>query len=255
MRRFDPAYVELRAAVARRARSATPRVVHCVHRNAAGAPDGDVGGIVLVNSMIHEFDIRAVAARRPAVGGHGASRRRVPDGALQDPQVAVLETAGGRRRHRRGLRQRAVRLRHPAARSSATEGTVALTPPYGLVGTRDRQRRRPPGEVATSWRGSPTPTGSSCRRGSPACTPATRRTPRPGTATSPTSPPSPPSSRCTAVAGSRCRRRSARRSTAERRLGSGDVAIPGWPGNLSLVVGCNPRQVTEVPHRCDGSDP
>ena len=43
MRRFDPAYVELRAAVLDGV-VGDVRAVHCLHRNAAGSPDGDVGG-------------------------------------------------------------------------------------------------------------------------------------------------------------------------------------------------------------------
>ena len=105
------------------------RAVHCLHRNAQAHPTATSEG-VLVNSMIHEFDsvpwllddpLAAVTVYAP----------RVPDGALQDVQVAVLETRRGRRGHGRGV----VNARYGYdihTEVIGTEGTVSLTPPYGL---------------------------------------------------------------------------------------------------------------------------
>ncbi len=92
MRRYDPAYVQLRASVTDGALGAV-RVVHCVHRNPKAHPTATSEGIV-TNSMIHELDTvpwllgdswSAVTMTVPALD----------DGALRDPQVGVLETVGG----------------------------------------------------------------------------------------------------------------------------------------------------------------
>ena len=213
MRRFDPAYVELRAAVldgvdrrrARRALPAPQRRRPTRRRRRRGCSS---------NSMIHEFDsvpwllddpLAAVTVFAP----------RVPEGALQDVQVAVLETVGRHRGHRRGLRSTPATATTSTPRSPAPRAR-SRSPRRTALGRAAAQRRRPRGERRTSsarfadayrielasWIA-----GRARRR--------RRRPRRPGTATSPTSPRSRPSTRCTAAAGSRCRRRSARRSTAE----------------------------------------
>jgi myo-inositol 2-dehydrogenase/D-chiro-inositol 1-dehydrogenase len=135
MRRFDQAFLELREAVLSGAVGEV-RAAHCQHRNAAAHPSATSSG-VLVNSMIHEFDsvpwmlddpVHAVTVHAP----------RVPEGALQDVQVAVLETRGGRvvtvevsvnARYGYDVRTEVV----------GTEGTVSLTPPYGVSFRRDRR--------------------------------------------------------------------------------------------------------------------
>jgi len=92
MRRFDPAFLALRAAVIG-GEVGLPRAVHCLHRNVEAHPSATSDG-VLVNSAIHEFDcvpwllddrVDAVTVFAP----------KVADGALQDVQIAVLELAGG----------------------------------------------------------------------------------------------------------------------------------------------------------------
>jgi myo-inositol 2-dehydrogenase / D-chiro-inositol 1-dehydrogenase len=128
MRRFDPAYLALRAAVLG-GEVGQPRAIHCLHRNVEAHPSATSDG-VLVNSAIHEFDcvpwlvddrVAAVTVFAP----------RVPDGALQDVQVAVLELAGGavvtvevsvNARYGYDIHTEVV----------GTTGTVSLTPPYGL---------------------------------------------------------------------------------------------------------------------------
>ena len=84
-----------------------------------------------MNSMIHEFDsvpwmlddpLAAVTVYAP----------RVPEGALQDVQIAVLETVGGVV----VTAEVAVNARYGYdihTEVTGTEGTVSLTPPYGLA--------------------------------------------------------------------------------------------------------------------------
>ncbi len=128
MRRFDPAYLELRQAV-HDGSIGEVRAMHCLHRNAAAHPSATSEG-VLVNSMIHEFDsvpwllddpLAAVTVFAPAV----------PPGALQDVQVAVLETVGGRV----VTVEVSVNARYGYdihTEVTGTEGTVSLTSPYGI---------------------------------------------------------------------------------------------------------------------------
>lgn len=133
MRRYDPAFVELRAALAAGAVGEV-RAAHCVHRNAVAHPTATSEGL-LVNSMIHEFDGVPWLLDDPvvAVTVHAA---RVPAGAVQDVQVAVLETVRGaivtvevaiNARYGYDVRTEVV----------GTTGTIALTPPYGLEVRRD----------------------------------------------------------------------------------------------------------------------
>jgi len=128
MRRFDPAYLALRAAVLG-GEVGQPRAVHCLHRNVEAHPTATSDG-VLVNSAIHEFDcvpwlvddrVDAVTVFAPKVAA----------GALQDVQVVVLELAGGavvtievsvNARYGYDIHTEVV----------GTTGTVSLTPPYGL---------------------------------------------------------------------------------------------------------------------------
>jgi myo-inositol 2-dehydrogenase/D-chiro-inositol 1-dehydrogenase len=134
MRRFDPAYLRLRRAVLD-GEVGQVRAGHCLHRNMDAHPSATSEG-VLVNSMVHEFDsvpwllddpLAAVTVFAP----------RVPAGALQDVQVAVLETRGG-----------AVVTVEVSVNAgygydihtevTGTEGTLALTPPYGLAERRNQ---------------------------------------------------------------------------------------------------------------------
>ncbi|MGI8900593.1 MAG: Gfo/Idh/MocA family protein, partial [Nocardioides sp.] len=127
MRRFDPAYVQLRSTVLSGAVGEL-RAAHCLHRNARAHPDATSEG-VLVNSMIHEFDCVPWLLDDPltAVTVHAP---RVPAGTMQDVQVAVLETAAGR--------VVTVEVSVNAGYGYdihtevvGTEGTASLTAPYG----------------------------------------------------------------------------------------------------------------------------
>ncbi len=128
MRRFDPGYVALRDAIADGG-IGTPRVVHCVHRNARAHPSATSDGVI-VNSMIHELDVVPWLLDDPLAAITVFAARR-QDGGLRDPQVAVLETRGG------VLVTAEVFVNAGYGYDVRCEvvgdgGTARLTPPYGL---------------------------------------------------------------------------------------------------------------------------
>ena len=93
MRRFDPAYVEMRNAVTA-GTIGKPMMLHCFHRNVS-APPWFTGSMAITNSAPHEFDIArfllgeelvAVTAFQPAVAR--------PQGGVA-PVFMVCETAAG----------------------------------------------------------------------------------------------------------------------------------------------------------------
>lgn len=93
MRRFDPGYVDLKAAVPS---VGTPLIVHNVHRNTF-APYGLTSAGTLTNSAIHEIDINRwllddeYATVQVIVGRPGPD---TPKGEF-DPMLVVLTTQGG----------------------------------------------------------------------------------------------------------------------------------------------------------------
>ena len=94
MRRFDPGYLELKAALDARACGA-PRVTHCVSRGVRSGP-GSTNEVSITQSAIHEFDVMPWLLGAPitAVSWHApASTGPVP--GLDDPQVMLLRTADG----------------------------------------------------------------------------------------------------------------------------------------------------------------
>jgi myo-inositol 2-dehydrogenase / D-chiro-inositol 1-dehydrogenase len=95
MRRYDDGYRELKRRLDD-GEIGDPLVVHCVHRNADIPPSFDQR-LALTDSVVHEVDVArwllgeeiaavTVLAGRPT--------RNAPSG-VRDPQVVVLETAGG----------------------------------------------------------------------------------------------------------------------------------------------------------------
>jgi myo-inositol 2-dehydrogenase / D-chiro-inositol 1-dehydrogenase len=90
MRRYDPAYAELKARVDA-GEVGAPRLVHMVHRNAA-FPSDFTPEAVLTDSVVHEADVA-----RWLLGEEIARVTvfAVGDG-LHDPQVVIFETASGR---------------------------------------------------------------------------------------------------------------------------------------------------------------
>lgn len=93
MRRFDPAYIELK-------RAATPErigetlVAHCVSRNVSAGP-GD-SAATITNSAIHELDCMPWLLGSPIteVSWH-AGRTSKYSGPRQDPQIMLLRTESG----------------------------------------------------------------------------------------------------------------------------------------------------------------
>jgi myo-inositol 2-dehydrogenase/D-chiro-inositol 1-dehydrogenase len=93
MRRFDPAYEELKAGLDE---VGDPLLVHCAHRNAQ-APAIYTSEMLITSSCVHEVDITrwllgeeivAATVRAPR------STKQAPPG-LVDPQLILLETASG----------------------------------------------------------------------------------------------------------------------------------------------------------------
>jgi myo-inositol 2-dehydrogenase / D-chiro-inositol 1-dehydrogenase len=94
MRRFDPGYAELKAAI-ERGTCGTPLLVHCVSRgvsSAAGATDA----ATVTGSAIHELDLVPWLLGAPIVEvAWHAPRASAAAGGLQDPQLLLLRTADG----------------------------------------------------------------------------------------------------------------------------------------------------------------
>lgn len=128
MRRFDPAFVQLRHVV--RTGDVGPiRAAHCVHRNAQAHPTATSEGVI-VNSMIHELDSVPWVLDDPLAAITVTASRREP-GELLDPQIAMLETVGGvvvtaevfvNARYGYDVQCEVV----------GDDGTARLTSPYGL---------------------------------------------------------------------------------------------------------------------------
>jgi myo-inositol 2-dehydrogenase/D-chiro-inositol 1-dehydrogenase len=96
MRRFDAEFIRLKALIDR-GELGQPLLMHCVHRNPAVAPGFD-SAMIVKDSLVHEVDvtrflfgeeIASVQILRPR------PNPRAPTG-LQDPQVAIFATTGGR---------------------------------------------------------------------------------------------------------------------------------------------------------------
>jgi myo-inositol 2-dehydrogenase/D-chiro-inositol 1-dehydrogenase len=96
MRRYDPAYLELKRALDDGAIGA-PLLAHMVHRNAA-APSHFDSPMLITDSVVHEIDvIRWLLGEeivRATTFVPRASSLTKP--GLQDPQLVVFETASGR---------------------------------------------------------------------------------------------------------------------------------------------------------------
>jgi myo-inositol 2-dehydrogenase / D-chiro-inositol 1-dehydrogenase len=133
MRRYDPAYVELRQAVTDGS-IGVARAAHCLHRNAHAHPSHTSEGL-LVNSMIHEFD-SVPWMLDDSIAAVTVFPARVAQGDLQDVQVAVIETAGG------AVATVEVSINAQYGYDIHTEvagtrGTVSLMAPYGVSVRRD----------------------------------------------------------------------------------------------------------------------
>lgn len=96
MRRFDSEYMQLKALIDS-GELGEPLVMHCVHRNPA-APPGFDSAMVVKDSLVHEVDVTrfllgeeivSVQILRPRPNSHAPA-------GLQDPQIAIFQTTGGR---------------------------------------------------------------------------------------------------------------------------------------------------------------
>ncbi|MEI5527393.1 Gfo/Idh/MocA family oxidoreductase [Streptomyces brasiliscabiei] len=94
MRRFDPAYVELKSAVSAGSCGA-PLLVHCVSRGVSSAP-GCTDELSVTGSAVHEFDTVPWLLDSPIteVSWHTGRATSVVAG-LRDPQLMLLRTADG----------------------------------------------------------------------------------------------------------------------------------------------------------------
>jgi myo-inositol 2-dehydrogenase / D-chiro-inositol 1-dehydrogenase len=94
MRRFDPGYAEMKAALEAGA-CGTPRVAHCVSRGVSSGP-GVTNEVSVTQSAIHEFDVLPWLLGTPIVEvSWHAPRSAGPVPGLDDPQVMLLRTADG----------------------------------------------------------------------------------------------------------------------------------------------------------------
>lgn len=94
MRRFDPAYTELRDAIADRVCGA-PLLLHCVSRGVFSAP-GATDELSITGSAVHEFDTVPwlLDSEIDEVSWH-ATRSTSTATGLRDPQLMLLRTADG----------------------------------------------------------------------------------------------------------------------------------------------------------------
>jgi len=94
MRRFDPGYQELKAALSAGV-CGTPLLVHCVSRGVSSAP-GTTNESSVTGSAIHEFDAVPWLLDVPITEVSWHAPRPSPQAArLQDPQLIMLRTADG----------------------------------------------------------------------------------------------------------------------------------------------------------------
>jgi myo-inositol 2-dehydrogenase/D-chiro-inositol 1-dehydrogenase len=96
MRRFDPEYQQLKTLIDG-GELGQPLIMHCAHRNPAVPPSFN-SAMIVKDSLVHEVDvtrflfgeeIASVQIIRPA------ANPAAPEG-LQDPQIAIFQTASGR---------------------------------------------------------------------------------------------------------------------------------------------------------------
>lgn len=93
MRRFDPGYAAMQAALAA-GHLGAPLIMHCVHRNATVPPSFD-SGMLITNSAVHEIDIARWLLRDEFSAVTVFTPRAGEAGALVDPQFLVLRTRAG----------------------------------------------------------------------------------------------------------------------------------------------------------------
>jgi myo-inositol 2-dehydrogenase/D-chiro-inositol 1-dehydrogenase len=93
MRRFDPGYAQLKAAIETRA-VGRPLLLHCVSRGVSSAP-GTTTETSVTNSLVHELDIVPWLLGSPVVQVSWHAPSATADSAFRDPQLVLLRTADG----------------------------------------------------------------------------------------------------------------------------------------------------------------
>ena len=93
MRRFDPAYVELRKRITSEAVGA-PRLAHCVHR-IVDVPTTWTSEFAVLSAASHEIDVMPWIFNRDVIRVNWMSPTDPAAGPLRDPQVVILELEGG----------------------------------------------------------------------------------------------------------------------------------------------------------------
>jgi myo-inositol 2-dehydrogenase / D-chiro-inositol 1-dehydrogenase len=94
MRRFDPAYAELKSALKAGA-CGVPLLLHCVSRGVHAGPGASSESSV-IGSSIHEFDVVPWLLDAPITEVSWHAPRSAPEvTGLQDPQLILLRTADG----------------------------------------------------------------------------------------------------------------------------------------------------------------
>lgn len=95
MRRFDPAYVELKAAIGSAAHG-RPLLLHCTSRGVSAGP-ATTSEYSVTGAAIHEFDAVPWLLGAPVVevSWHAPLSSPSVGGELQDPQLTLLRTADG----------------------------------------------------------------------------------------------------------------------------------------------------------------
>jgi myo-inositol 2-dehydrogenase/D-chiro-inositol 1-dehydrogenase len=93
MRRYDPAYLDLKAAFDA-GELGEALLVHCVHRN-AGVHDYFTSDMSLTDSVVHEVDTCRWLLGDEIVAVTVRAGKPSPHAAIRDPQMVLFETASG----------------------------------------------------------------------------------------------------------------------------------------------------------------
>jgi myo-inositol 2-dehydrogenase / D-chiro-inositol 1-dehydrogenase len=93
MRRFDPAYVEMKE-VLRSGQLGRALMLHCFHRNVSAPPWFDAG-MAITNSAVHEFDIARWVLEAEFISVHVFRPGASATGGVGFPVFLVLETSAG----------------------------------------------------------------------------------------------------------------------------------------------------------------
>jgi myo-inositol 2-dehydrogenase/D-chiro-inositol 1-dehydrogenase len=94
MRRFDPAYIEMKATL-QSGRLGRPLFFHCVHRNLSAPPWFDAR-MAITNSAVHEIDIARWLLEDELASIHVFQPSTSDPQALVSPVFLVITTASGR---------------------------------------------------------------------------------------------------------------------------------------------------------------